>query len=135
MDQYNEFYSYGMLIREMDHPYMLSPPALPVEGTTFVDPQSMSGGASRDIQVGGQNRVDLALCCFVVFGGSKITKMLGKTARKMSLSHPFLCASNASKNQDLRAMSPYANRQSTGKMPNRPHFAHIQGFPLWGCKS
>ena len=24
-------------------------------------------------------------------------------------------------------MSPYAGRQSTGKMTNRPHFAHIQG--------
>ena len=24
-------------------------------------------------------------------------------------------------------MSPYASRQSTGKMTNRPHFAHIQG--------
>ena len=37
MDQYNEFYSYGMRIREMDHPYMLSPPALPVEGATSTD--------------------------------------------------------------------------------------------------
>ena len=37
MDQYNEFYSYGMKIREMDHPYLLSPPALPVEGATSTD--------------------------------------------------------------------------------------------------
>ena len=37
MDQYNEFYSYGMLIRAMDHPYMVSPPALPVEGATSTD--------------------------------------------------------------------------------------------------
>ena len=41
MDQYNEFYSYGMLIREMDHPYMLSPPALPVEGTTSTDAETV----------------------------------------------------------------------------------------------
>ena len=34
MDQYNEFYCYGMRIREMDHPYLLSPPALPVAGAT-----------------------------------------------------------------------------------------------------
>ena len=55
--------------------------------------------------------------------------MLGKTARKVSLLHPFLRAPNASKNQDLRAMSPYASRQSTGKMTNRPHFAHVQAVP------
>ena len=30
--------------------------------------------------------------------------MLGKTARKVSLSRPLLCAPNASKNLDLRAM-------------------------------
>ena len=44
--------------------------------------------------------------------------------------HPdatLLCAPNASKNWDLRAVSPYAGRQSTGKMANRPHFAHILG--------
>ena len=34
MEQYNEFYCYGMQIREMDHPYMMSPPALPVAGAT-----------------------------------------------------------------------------------------------------
>ena len=27
-------------------------------------------------------------------------------------------------------MSPYASRQSTGKMTNRPHFAHILGGSL-----
>ena len=62
--------------------------------------------------------------------GFQDNQMLGKTAREMSLSRPFCCASNASKNLDLRAVSPYASRQSTGKMPNRPHFAHIQVFPL-----
>ena len=51
--------------------------------------------------------------------------MLGKTARKVSSPHPFLCAPHASRNQDLRAVSPYASRQSTGKITNRPHFAHI----------
>ena len=34
MEQYNEFYCYGMRIREMDHPYLLSPPAVPVAGAT-----------------------------------------------------------------------------------------------------
>ena len=33
-EQYNEYYCYGMQIREMDHPYLLSPPALPVTGAT-----------------------------------------------------------------------------------------------------
>ena len=37
MDQYDELYSYGMKIREMDHPYLLSPPAPPVEGATSTD--------------------------------------------------------------------------------------------------
>ena len=44
----------------------------------------------------------------------------GKTARKVSLSHHFLCAPDDSKNQDLRAVSPYASRQSAGNMTNRP---------------
>ena len=52
------------------------------------------------IPVGVQNRVDLSFClfpCFAVFGGPKINKLLGKATRKVSLSHPFLCASNARK--------------------------------------
>ena len=53
--------------------------------------------------------------------------MLGKATRKVSLSQPFLYAPNASKNYGLRAMSPYDSRQSTGRMTNGPHFAHVQG--------
>ena len=41
MDQYNEFYSHGMRIRDMDTPYLLSPPALPVEGATSTDAETV----------------------------------------------------------------------------------------------
>ena len=53
--------------------------------------------------------------------------MLGETAREASLSNPLLCvrAPNPGKNMDLRAVSPSASRQSTGKTTNRPHFAHM----------
>ena len=52
----------------------------------------------------------------------------GKNSTKSVVVKPLcVCAPNASKNQDLRVLSPYASRQSTGKMANRPHFAHIQG--------
>ena len=47
-------------------------------------------------------------------GGFQVTHTLGKIARKMSLPQPFLCV-NASKNQDVRVVSPYASTQSTGK--------------------
>ena len=60
--------------------------------------------------------------------GSHDTQVLGRIAREVSLSHCFWCAPSASKNYDLRAVSPDASRQSTGKMTNRPHLAHIQGF-------
>ena len=43
---------------------------------------------------------------FAVVGGPKIPRCWEKTAWKVSLSHPFLCAPDASKNQDLRAVSP-----------------------------
>ena len=36
---------------------------------------------------------------------------------------------NSTKGVTQRAVSPYASRQSTGKMTDRPHFAHIQGPP------
>ena len=45
--------------------------------------------------------VDLSFCvfpCFAVFGGPKIPKCLGKTARNVSLLRSFLCAASASKN-------------------------------------
>ena len=42
---------------------------------------------------------------------------VGKRAQTVSLSHPLLFAPDASKNKDLRAMSPY-DRQSTGKTTN-----------------
>ena len=41
MDQYNEHYSHGMRIRDMDTPYLLSPPALPVEGATSTDAETV----------------------------------------------------------------------------------------------
>ena len=41
LDQYNEYYSHGMIIRGMDHPYLLSPPALPVEGTTNTEAETV----------------------------------------------------------------------------------------------
>ena len=72
---------------------------------------------------GGQNRADLSFCvfsCFVVFGGPQLPRCWEKTARTVSLSRPSLCASNAGKNEELRAVSPYAGRQSTGNMTNRP---------------
>ena len=64
-----------------------------------------------------------------MFGLRCNIQMLGKTVRKVSLSNPFLCAPNASKNKDLRAVSPYATMQSTGKVTNRPRFAHVQQIP------
>ena len=57
--------------------------------------------------------------------------MLGKTARKVSLSHPFCVPHILVKNKDLRAVSPNSSRQSTGKLTNRPHFAHIQVVCTW----
>ena len=45
---------------------------------------------------------------------SQNAQKMGNAARKVSLSHPLSCAPNASKNWDLRAVSPYASRQSTG---------------------
>ena len=52
----------------------------------------------------------------------------GKSSTKSAIVTPLLvCAPSASKSSDLRAVSPDASRQSTGKMINRPHFAHIQG--------
>ena len=56
--------------------------------------------------------------------GSQDTQMRGKTAQKVSLSHPFLCAPNASRNQVLRTVLPYASRRSKGKTTNRPRFGH-----------
>ena len=79
----------------------------------------------RGGRVGGGKQGRFVILRFPLFWsvwGSQ-GKMLRKTARKMSLSHPFLRAPSASKNQDLRAVSPNASRQSTGKMTNRPHFA------------
>ena len=82
---------------------------------------------------GGHVRGKTGLICHFAFSPVLqclgVPKMLGKTARRVSLSDPFLCAPSTSKTKDLRTMSPYASRQSTGKMINRPHFAHIQG----GC--
>ena len=52
----------------------------------------------------------------------------GKNSTKSVMVTPlFVCAPNACKNWDLRAVSPYASRQNTGK---GPHFAHIH-VVLW----
>ena len=77
---------------------------------------------------GGQTGSICHCACpsFCRIWGSQDTQMLGKTARKVSLS-PFVCAPKAGKNQDFKAVCPDASRQSTGKMSNRPHFALIQG--------
>ena len=77
--------------------------------------------------------VIFALSMFYSILGFQDAQMLGKTAQKVSLSNPFSCAPSASKNWDLRAVSPNASRQSTGKMTNRPLFAHIRGRPLFWC--
>ena len=50
--------------------------------------------------------------------------MLGKKQHEKCHCHTpfdkFLCAPHASNNYDFRAVSPYASRQSTAKMTNRP---------------
>ena len=83
--------------------------------------------------VGGVNRVDLSSCVcpsFAVFlGGSQDTQNARKNCTESDIVTPLLCAPSASENSDLKAMSPYASRQSTGKMTNRPHVAHIHGTP------
>ena len=47
-----------------------------------------------------------------------------KNSTKSVIVTRLLCAPNAGKNYDLREVSPYASRQSTGRMTNRTHFAH-----------
>ena len=42
------------------------------------------------------------------------------STKSVIVTPPFLCAPNASKSYDLRAVSPRTSRQSTGKMTNRP---------------
>ena len=61
MDQYNEFYCYGMRIREMDHPYMLSPPALPVTGATSTTADTVKVLAFHGITYSHQGLTDPAI--------------------------------------------------------------------------
>ena len=58
-------------------------------------------------------------CFCSVWGGG------GGDSTKNVIVTPLLCARNASKNKDSKAVSPNASSQSTGKMTNRPHFARI----------
>ena len=79
---------------------------------------------------GGQNRVDLSFCvspCFAVFGGPKVPRCLDKQHEKCHCRAPSCVPLNASGNEDLRTVSPYTSRQSTGRMTNRPLLAHKQG--------
>ena len=57
---------------------------------------------------------------------SQYTQMLGKRHEKRHCHTPLCVPPKLVKNYDLRAVSPYASRQSTVKMTNRPHSAHIQ---------
>ena len=61
MDQYNEFYCYGMQIREMDHPYMMSPPALPVAGATSTAADAVKVLAFHGITYSHQGLMDPAI--------------------------------------------------------------------------
>ena len=60
-EQYNEFYSYGMRIRGMDTPYMLSPPALPVEGTTDTEANTVKVLAFHGITYSHKGLTDPAI--------------------------------------------------------------------------
>ena len=88
-------------------------------------------GVSKEGGCGGVNRVDLSFCvfpCFAVFGGLKIPRCWKKkTARKVSLSRPFLCVPQMLKLGLASSVPICASKQSTGKMINRPHFARVQG--------
>ena len=89
----------------------------------------VQGRTPRECGGGGcKNRVDSSFCISLVlqFWGVARYTDAGKTARNVSLSHPLLCAPHASRNLELIASFPYASRQSTGKMTNGPHFAHIR---------
>ena len=83
--------------------------------TGFLSKDSLRGG-------GEQGRfVILSFPLFYSIWGSDAAKNRTKSV----LSHPFLCAPNASKNKDLRAVSPNASRQSTGKMTPFCPYARI----------
>ena len=78
---------------------IIAPPQISYEQkkpTELSSLNSRRGGGS-----GGVKQGRFGICvfpCFVVLGGFQDNQMLEKTARKVSSSHPFLCASNASKN-------------------------------------
>ena len=63
---------------------------------------------------GGGKTGSIAIFAFPLFysiwGVPNYPEARKKSARQASLSHPFLCAPNASKNYDLRAVSPKAGR-------------------------
>ena len=61
LDQYDEYYSYGMRIREMDHPYLLSPPDLPVTGATSTTADTVKVMAFHGITYSHQGLTDPAI--------------------------------------------------------------------------
>ena len=61
LDQYDEYYCYGMQIREMDHPYLLSPPDLPVTGATSTTADTVKVMAFHGITYSHQGLTDPAI--------------------------------------------------------------------------
>ena len=61
LDQYDEYYCYGMQIREMDHPYLLSPPDLPVTGATTTTADTVKVTAFHGITYSHQGLTDPAI--------------------------------------------------------------------------
>ena len=61
MDRYNENVSSGMRIRAMDHPYMLSPPSLPVTGATSTPSDTVKVMAFHGITYSHKGLVDPAI--------------------------------------------------------------------------
>ena len=61
LDQYDEYYCYGMQIREMDHPYLLSPPSLPVTGATSTTADTVKVMAFHGITYSHQGLTDPAI--------------------------------------------------------------------------
>ena len=81
------------------------------------------------LQAEGQNWLICHLCGSHVLQYLGVPENLGKTARKVSLSHPCFVPRTLVKTKNWEQWSPYAGRQWTGETANRPYFAHVQGPP------
>ena len=68
---------------------------------------------------------------FAVFGGPKTPRCWEAQHEKCHCDTPFCVPQMLVKTQDLRAVSPYASRQSTGKMTNRPHLPRHRRAALY----